>query len=123
ERMVWGILCASVVAKTKTTWAGGSSNVLSRALNAAVDSMWTSSMMYTRYRPYAGAVLTVSRISRTSSTLLLDAPSISITSNDIPAPISRQLAHARQGVGVGPFSQLRAFARIRAMVVLPTPRL
>jgi len=80
-------------------------------------------MMYTRYRPYAGAVLTVSRISRTSSTLLLDAPSISITSNDIPAPISRQLTQARQGVGVGPFSQLRAFARMRAMVVLPTPRM
>ena len=80
-------------------------------------------MMYTRYRPCAGAVLTVSRISRTSSTLLLDAPSISITSNDIPAPISRQLTQARQGVGVGPFSQLRAFARMRAMVVLPTPRM
>ncbi len=43
DRMVAGIFCGSVVQSTKTTWAGGSSRVLSSALKAAVVSMWTSS--------------------------------------------------------------------------------
>ena len=43
--IVSGTLCGCVVASTKTTWLGGSSSVLSSALNAAVESMWTSSMM------------------------------------------------------------------------------
>ena len=47
ERMVAGTFWISVVAKIKITWAGGSSRVLSSALKAAVDSMCTSSMMYT----------------------------------------------------------------------------
>jgi hypothetical protein len=34
-----------VVANMNFTCAGGSSRVLSSALNAAVESMWTSSMM------------------------------------------------------------------------------
>ncbi len=37
----------SVVAKIKTTYSGGSSSVFSNALNAPVESIWTSSMMYT----------------------------------------------------------------------------
>lgn len=45
--MVMGNLCASVVAKMKTTRAGGSSSVLSRALKALRESMWASSMMKT----------------------------------------------------------------------------
>jgi len=57
-----------------------------------------------------------------SSTLLLEAPSISMTSKDVLFRISRQLSHLSQGAGVGPVSQLRALARILAMVVLPTPR-
>ena len=36
--------------------------------------------------------------------------------------ISLQRAHSLQGVGVGPRSQLRALARMRAALVLPTPR-
>ena len=44
-RMVGSTFCGSVVASTKMTWAGGSSRVLSRALEAAVESMWTSSTM------------------------------------------------------------------------------
>ena len=39
ESMVAGNLCTSVVARIKTTWAGGSSKVLSKALNAAPESM------------------------------------------------------------------------------------
>ena len=44
-RMVGSTFWGSVVARTKTTWAGGSSSVFSRALDAAVESMWTSSTM------------------------------------------------------------------------------
>src|SRR5215472_12885622 len=61
-------------------------------------------------------------ISRTSSTPVLDAPSISSTSTELPAVISWQFTHALHGVGVGPRSQLSALASTRAAVVLPTPR-
>ena len=50
------------------------------------------------------------------------APSISSTSTSSPALMLRQMSHSLQGVGVGPFSQFRALARIRAAEVLPTPR-
>ena len=39
DRMVAGSFCGSVVARIKTTWAGGSSSVFNSALKAAVDSM------------------------------------------------------------------------------------
>ena len=42
---VIGILLASVVARIKITYAGGSSRVLSKALNAPVESICTSSMI------------------------------------------------------------------------------
>ena len=45
EWMVAGTFCGSVVHSTKTTCEGGSSKVFSSALNAAVESMCTSSMM------------------------------------------------------------------------------
>ena len=45
EVMVSGILWSSVVARRKKTCSGGSSSVLSSALNAPFESMWTSSMM------------------------------------------------------------------------------
>ena len=45
ESTVAGIFCASVVAMMNLTCSGGSSSVLRNALNAAVESMWTSSMM------------------------------------------------------------------------------
>ena len=54
ERMVAGTLWSSVVARMKMRWAGGSSRIFSRALKAATESMWTSSMMYTRYFTLAG---------------------------------------------------------------------
>jgi hypothetical protein len=53
---------------------------------------------------------------------VFDAPSISWTSMAVPAKTSRHAAQSAQGAAVGPFSQLRALARIRAKVVLPTPR-
>jgi hypothetical protein len=39
-----------------------------------------------------------------------------------PTATAKQLAQRSQGVGVGPFSQLSALARMRAAEVLPTPR-
>ena len=56
-----------------------------------------------------------------------EAPSISATSSETPLVISVQHVHALQGSA--PFcspsarrSQLSALARMRALVVLPTPR-
>ena len=59
---------------------------------------------------------------RTSSMPRFDAPSISKTSKQLPLVISAQTLHWLQGVAVGPFSQFSALARMRAAVVLPTPR-
>ena len=67
------------------------------------------------------------------STPVFEAPSISWTSRLWPSAISRQESQAfarsssvrvEQGLAVGPsaFEQLRALARMRAVVVLPTPR-
>ena len=47
DRIVSGILCSSVVAIMKMTWAGGSSIDFSRALNEWDESWCTSSMMKT----------------------------------------------------------------------------
>ena len=56
-----------------------------------------------------------------------DAPSISATSSETPDVISVQLVHSLQGSAPAFFaerrrSQFRLFARMRALVVLPTPR-
>ncbi len=67
------------------------------------------------------------------STPVFEAPSISWTSRLRPSAISRQESQAlarsssvrvEQGLAVGPgaFAQLSALARIRAVVVFPTPR-
>ena len=45
ERIVAGSFCGSVVARMNTTCVGGSSSVLSSALNAPAESMCTSSTM------------------------------------------------------------------------------
>ena len=50
------------------------------------------------------------------------APSISSTSTSSPVDTLRQTSHSLHGVGVGPFTQLSAFAKIRAADVFPTPR-
>ena len=71
--------------------------------------------------PPAGAYFTLSRRSRTSSTLLLEAPSISVTSTECPPVMDTQEGHCPQGEGVGPSLQLRALASMRATEVFPTP--
>ncbi len=124
ESIVAGILCGSVVAKKNFTCGGGSSNVFNNALNASRVNMCTSSMMYTLYRELIGAIDTESRNLRISSIPRFDAPSISFTSNEFPSRIAMQLSHVPHGVGVGssPCKQFNAFANMRAIVVLPTPR-
>ena len=73
-------------------------------------------------RPDTGAKATRSRSSRMSSTELLDAASISMTSSDVAAAIDTQLSHWPQGSIVGPFTQFRQAARIFAIEVFPVPR-
>ncbi len=50
DRRVGRTFCGSVVARTNTTCAGGSSSVFSSVFDAAAVSMCTSSMMYTLRR-------------------------------------------------------------------------
>src|SRR6266699_3810936 len=57
-----------------------------------------------------------------SSTELLDAASISITSSDAALWIAMHDGHLPHGSVVGPFSQFRQAARIFAIEVLPVPR-
>jgi len=51
-----------------------------------------------------------------------EAASISITSSEVPAVIATHALQVPSGVAVGPWAQLRLFARIRAIEVLPVPR-
>ena len=60
--------------------------------------------------------------SRTLSTPVCVAASISSTSRSRPSAISTHMSQMPHGSAVGPFSQFSARARMRAVVVLPTPR-
>lgn len=80
ESIVAGSFCGSVVASINFTCAGGSSNVFSSALNAPVDNICTSSIIYTLYFASVGKKFTSSRMALISSTLLFDAASISTIS-------------------------------------------
>src|SRR5699024_12439000 len=95
--IVSGILCGSVVAKINTTCSGGSSNVFNSALNAFTEIMCTSSIIYTLYGTTLEAYLTLSRISRISSTIVLDAASISITSEIDHYKIPRHAEYSLNG--------------------------
>src|SRR3954454_25031106 len=57
-----------------------------------------------------------------SSTELLDAASISMTSIEVALAIDRHDSQRPHGVVVGPWSQFRHAARILAIDVLPVPR-
>ena len=107
----------------KIAYEGGSSSVLSRALKAPCDSMCTSSMIYTLYLPICGGIRTWSMSERISSTELLEAASSSWILNDrcsLNAVHDSHWLHAScSAVGV---RQLIVLAKIRAHVVLPTPR-
>ena len=60
--------------------------------------------------------------SRTLSTCVFVAASISSTSMSRPSAISTHASQTPQGSAVGPVTQFSARARMRAVVVLPTPR-
>ena len=84
-------------------------------------------MITTRYLPVMGVNRTLSRSACTSAMPRFEAPSISTTSSETPAVISVHDVHTLQGSA--PFwrpaarrRQLSALARMRAAVVLPTPR-
>src|SRR3954452_19436820 len=57
-----------------------------------------------------------------SSTELLEAASISMTSIEVALAIATQDSQTPHGSTVGPFSQFRQAARIFAIEVLPVPR-
>ena len=99
---VAGTFCASVVASTNTVFGGGSSSVFRNAFHAACESMCASSRMYTLLRPLTGANATLSRSSRMSSTELLEAASISITSSERAAAIARHDSHSPARLGRRP---------------------
>src|SRR5699024_9956249 len=122
EIIVSGILCGSVVAKINTTCSGGSSNVFNSALNAFTEIMCTSSIIYTLYGTTLEAYLTLSRISRISSTLVLDAPSISITSEIDHSKIPRHSEHSLHGPLTGSLLQLIVCANIIAVLVILVSR-
>ena len=65
ERMVAGTLCSSVVARMNIRCSGGSSRIFSSALKAGVESICTSSMIYTRFFSTAGVYTASSRSART----------------------------------------------------------
>ena len=76
--------------------SGGSSSVFNSALDAAVDSMWTSSRMYTLVRPGVPMAVLAMR-SRMASTPLLEAASSSWTSNEVPCSMARHDSQTPQG--------------------------
>ena len=122
DLMVAGTLCSSVVARMNIRCSGGSSKIFSRALKAGVDSMCTSSTMYTRLRTAAGVYTASSRRARTWSTPLLEAASSSSTSRMEPFSMPRQAGQALQGLPSTGCWQFTARERILAQVVLPVPR-
>ncbi len=85
--------------------------------------MCTSSMMNTRYFPLMGGMSTWSVRERISSTLLLEAASISMMLSERCSLNARHDSHSLHGSpSAVRCSQLMAFAKMRAVVVFPTPR-
>ena len=121
EMIVARTLSPSVVAKMKRTYGGGSSSVFSSAFHAAFESIWHSSTMKILYFDEVGLNCTASMMGFTSSTLLCEAASSSVTSMERPAAISRQLSHAPHGSTPFGSEQFSAFAKMRESVVLPMP--
>ena len=107
----------------KIACAGGSSRVFRKALKADCDSMCTSSMMYTLYLPTWGGICTWSIRALMSSTPLLDAASSSWMQYERPSAKDTQDSHSPQGSMSGPgCEQFIVLAKMRAVLVLPTPR-
>src|SRR5690242_10859046 len=85
--------------------------------------MCTSSITYTLCLPGSGANLTFSTSDLMSSTELLLAASSSNTFSEVPSLKALHDGHSLQASpSAEGLSQLMVLARIRAQVVLPTPR-
>ena len=121
DKIVTGILCFSVVASINITFSGGSSNVLSKALNALVVSICASSIIYTLYLTSTVAYITSCLICLIFSTLLFEAASISTTSVVLPSIIFLHTSHSLQGSPSFGFKQFIALAKILAADVFPVP--
>src|SRR5699024_8375409 len=116
------ILCFSVVARMNTANDGGSSRVFKKALNADVDNICTSSMMKSLYVPCAGGIRTCSLSVLIYSTELLEAASSSMMLGAFFLSNERHERHVPQASKSSEiFSQLMVLARMRAVVVFPTP--
>ncbi len=105
----------------KITYSGGSSNVFRSALNAPVESICTSSIIYTLYLSSVGAYLTSSFICLILSTPLFEAASISIMLMLLPSSAALHLSHSPHGLPSTGFWQFTALAKILATLVLPVP--
>ncbi len=99
DRMVFGSLCGSVVARTKMTCGGGSSSVFSSALNAPrrehVDFVDDVDLLLAAHRRVADRLAQLADVvdavvRRAVDLLHVDA---------VPAVISRHASHASHGVG------------------------
>ena len=80
-------------------------DILHTKLDVSFD--WTKQYMFGK------ATITLKPYFYPTSTLVLDAPSISITSMALPESISRQLEQVKQGDDDVPCSQFSAFAKRR----------
>ena len=77
--------------------------------------------MYTLYLQRSGRYIAPSLRSLTSSTLLLEAASISIISLILELSASLQTSHSKQGLPFTLLGQHSALANILAQVVFPVP--
>jgi mutator protein MutT len=96
------------------TCGGGSSSVFSSALNAAVLSMWTSSMMIDLERPARrGELHLVAQVAHLVDAVVRGAVDLQHV-QELPAAISRHMSHRRRASPGCPFSQFSALAKMRA---------
>jgi hypothetical protein len=113
----------SVVAKMNFTCGGGSSSVFKNAFHAFCESMCTSSTMKilkrSRCGRYGELLLQIADVVDARAARGVDLLDVDV---DAGGDLDLHAGHSRHGVLVGPFSQLSALARMRALVVLPTPR-
>ena len=108
-----------------TTFGRGGSDTtavaVAAALKAPVESICTSSIIYTLYFATVGKKFTSSLIALTSSTLLFDAASISTMSVNEPSNAALHISHSLQGSPSLGFKQFTALAKILAADVFPVP--
>jgi hypothetical protein len=119
--IVSGTLCVSVVANINFTKDGGSSSIFKRALKAHLESIWTSSIIYTLNLAFVGLKLALEMISLILSTHVLLAASISITSTKLSVFIAIHISHLLHGFQFCKSRQFTPLANILAVEVFHVP--